>query len=92
MGTNHYYKGIGNGVSLLIFLNIVSRMPGALSETLQKLSGNKFLVPILVLGALVTFAVLLITVVQLELDKYQSQYVGKGFSGKMWLHKILIYL
>lgn len=76
-------KGIGNGVSLLIFLNIVSRMPGALSETLQKLSGNKFLVPILVLGALVTFAaVLLITVVQLGVRQIPIQYVGKGFSGK----------
>lgn len=76
-------KGIGNGVSLLIFLNIVSRMPGALSETLQKLSGNKFLVPVLVLGALVTFgAVLLITVVQLGVRQIPIQYVGKGFSGK----------
>jgi len=76
-------KGIGNGVSLLIFLNIVSRMPGALSETLQKLSGNKFLVPILVLGALITFgAVLLITIVQLGVRQIPIQYVGKGFSGK----------
>lgn len=76
-------KGIGNGVSLLIFLNIVSRMPGALSETLQKLNGNKFLVPILVIGGLITFAaVLIITVVQLGVRQIPIQYVGKGFSGK----------
>lgn len=76
-------KGIGNGVSLLIFLNIVSRMPGGFSELLQKLNGNKFLVIILVLGALVSFAaVLLITVVQLGVRQIPIQYVGKGFSGK----------
>lgn len=76
-------KGIGNGVSLLIFLNIVSRMPGAVSETLQKLSGNKFLVPVLVIGALISFgAVLIITIVQLGVRQIPIQYVGKGFSGK----------
>lgn len=76
-------KGIGNGVSLLIFLNIVSRMPGAFSQALQKLSGNKFLVLILVIGAVVSFAaILLITVVQLGVRQIPIQYVGKGFSGK----------
>lgn len=76
-------KGIGNGVSLLIFLNIVSRMPGAVSDTLQKMSGNKFLVPVLVIGAIISFvAVLLITVVQLGVRQIPIQYVGKGFSGK----------
>lgn len=76
-------KGIGNGVSLLIFLNIVSRMPGGFSQLLQKLNGNKFLVIILVVGALVSFgAVLLITVVQLGVRQIPIQYVGKGFSGK----------
>lgn len=76
-------KGIGNGVSLLIFLNIVSRMPGAFSQALQKLSGNKFLVLILVVGAVVSFgAILLITVVQMGVRQIPIQYVGKGFSGK----------
>ena len=76
-------KGIGNGVSLLIFLNIVSRMPGALSDTLQKMSGNKFLIPVLLIGGIISFvAVLLITIVQLGVRQIPIQYVGKGFSGK----------
>lgn len=76
-------KGIGNGVSLLIFLNIVSRMPGAFSEMLQKMSGSKFLIPGLVVGTAISFAaVLLITVVQLGVRQIPIQYVGKGFSGK----------
>ena len=76
-------KGIGNGVSLLIFLNIVSRMPGAISDTLQKMSGNKFLIPVLLIGGIISFvAVLLITIVQLGVRQIPIQYVGKGFSGK----------
>lgn len=76
-------KGIGNGVSLLIFLNIVSRMPGAISDTLQKMNGNKFLIPVLIIGAIISFvAVLLITIVQLGVRQIPIQYVGKGFSGK----------
>ena len=76
-------KGIGNGVSLLIFLNIVSRMPGAISDTLQKMSGSKFLIPVLIIGAAISFvAVLLITIVQLGVRQIPIQYVGKGFSGK----------
>ncbi len=76
-------KGIGNGVSLLIFLNIVSRMPGAITDTLQKMSGNKFLIPVLLIGGIISFvAVLLITIVQLGVRQIPIQYVGKGFSGK----------
>jgi len=40
-------KGIGNGVSLIIFLNVISRAPSSVIQTIQTMQGNKFLIPIL---------------------------------------------
>ena len=76
-------KGIGNGVSLLIFLNVISRMPSSVIQTIQTMKGNKFLLPLLVIvsiAALTTVAC--IVLFQLGQRKIPIHYVGRGFGGK----------
>ncbi len=83
LGEQITIKGIGNGVSLLIFLGIVSRIPAGVMEIFQKLEGSKFLLPGLIFsGIMAGIAVLIITIVQLGVRQIPIQYVGKGFSGK----------
>lgn len=75
-------KGIGNGVSLLIFLNVISGAPRAVIQTIQDMKGSKFLIPTLILvavAAIITVAG--IAIFQLAQRKIPVHYVGKGFSG-----------
>ena len=44
-------KGIGNGVSLLIFLSVISGGPSSVVQTIQTMKGSKFLIPVLILIA-----------------------------------------
>ncbi|TDT70659.1 protein translocase subunit secY/sec61 alpha [Hypnocyclicus thermotrophus] len=75
--------GIGNGVSQLIFLNIISRLPSGLISTVQKMSGSKYLVPLLALLVLLSFVVIAVIVLfQLGQRKIPIQYVGRGSVGK----------
>jgi preprotein translocase subunit SecY len=75
--------GIGNGVSQLIFLNIISRLPSNIIGTIQKMSGSKFLVPVLVVMALLAFIIVSVIVLfQLGQRKIPVQYVGRGNIGK----------
>ena len=75
--------GIGNGISLLIFVGIVARMPQATYQMVEKMKGDKFallggifllMVAVVVIGVIVIF--------QLGKRKIPIIYVGKGFSGK----------
>ncbi len=76
-------NGLGNGVSLLIFLNVISRMPQGVIQTIQTMKGNKFLIPILVVVALAAILVIAaIVVFQLGQRKIPVHYVGRGFGGK----------
>lgn len=76
-------KGIGNGVSLLIFLNIISGAPGKIIQTVQDMRGSKFLIPVLLLVALAaTLTIASIVVFQLGQRKIPVHYVGRGFGGK----------
>jgi preprotein translocase subunit SecY len=75
--------GIGNGVSQLIFLNVISRLPSNVIGTIQKMSGSKFLVPVLVVMALMAFIIVSVIVLfQLGQRKIPVQYVGRGNIGK----------
>jgi preprotein translocase subunit SecY len=75
--------GIGNGVSQLIFLNIISRLPSTVIGAVQKMNGNKFLVPVLVIMALLAFIIVAVIVLfQLGQRKIPVQYVGRGNIGK----------
>lgn len=77
-------KGLGNGVSLLIFLNVISRIPADIVQTVQSMKGSKFLVPLLLIVALAAIAVTTtIVLFQLGQRKIPVHYVGKGFGGKI---------
>ena len=76
-------KGIGNGVSLLIFLNVISGGPSNVVQTIQSMRGSKFLIPVLLLIALAGILVVAgIVIFQLGQRKIPIHYVGKGFNGR----------
>ncbi|WP_211492480.1 MULTISPECIES: preprotein translocase subunit SecY [unclassified Fusobacterium] len=76
-------KGIGNGVSLLIFLNVISGGPSNIVQTIQSMRGSKFLIPVLLLIGLAGILVVTgIVIFQLGERKIPIHYVGKGFSGR----------
>ncbi len=75
-------KGLGNGVSLLIFLNIISRIPADIVQTMQQMKDNKFLVPLfIVVGVAAIIVVGMIVIFQLGQRKVPVHYVGRGFGG-----------
>ncbi|HEY4533126.1 MAG TPA: preprotein translocase subunit SecY [Fusobacterium sp.] len=76
-------KGIGNGVSLLIFLNVISRGPANIVQTIQTMSGSKFLIPVLIaVAAAGILTIMGIVVFQLGQRKIPIHYVGKGFNSQ----------
>lgn len=76
-------KGIGNGVSLIIFLNVISRAPSSVVQTIQTMQGNKFLIPLLaVVAFLGTLTIAAVVMFQLGQRKIPVHYVGKGFTAK----------
>ncbi|MDK4492016.1 preprotein translocase subunit SecY, partial [Fusobacterium necrophorum] len=76
-------KGIGNGVSLLIFLNVISRGPANIVQTIQTMSGSKFLIPVLLaVAAAGILTIMGIVVFQLGQRKIPIHYVGKGFNSR----------
>lgn len=76
-------KGIGNGVSLLIFLNVISRGPSNIVQTIQTMSGSKFLIPVLLaVAAAGILTIMGIVVFQLGQRKIPIHYVGKGFNSR----------
>ena len=76
-------NGIGNGVSLLIFLNVISRGPSNIVQTMQIMKESKFLIPILLAVAAAAVVVVGgIVLFQLGQRKIPVHYVGKGFGGR----------
>lgn len=76
-------KGLGNGVSLLIFLNIISRIPSDIVQTMQKMKGDKFVIPLFIaVGIAAIIVVGMIVIFQLGQRKIPVHYVGRGFGGK----------
>lgn len=74
-------KGIGNGVSLIIFLNVISRMPASTIQTIQTMKGNKFLIPVLIIvGIAAILTVAGIVIFQLGQRRVPVHYAGRGFS------------
>lgn len=78
-------KGIGNGVSLIIFVNIVSRFPQTISQIagLQQVESVNF---IEVIGFAAVILALFIAVVIMSLSERRIpiQYAGKTVGGKMY--------
>ena len=84
-------KGIGNGVSLIIFLNVISRAPSSVIQTIQTMQGNKFLIPLLVLVAFLgTVTIAGIVLFQLK-EKSLFIMLEKDLLQKVEWDKIHIY-
>lgn len=78
--------GIGNGISLLIFINIVSRFPGTIYRLMEMQKGdssNIIAVVIFILAAIALFVA--VVVVSLAERRIPVQYAGKtGAQGRMF--------
>ncbi len=83
LGEQITVNGIGNGISLIIFLNIIARMPAGIIQTIQKISEDKFFlfkgIFLIIVAALIIAGIVLF---QLAQRKIPIQYAGKGFSGQ----------
>ena len=75
-------KGIGNGTSMLIFLNIVAGLPSVLTQAYSSLKGSGTGI-ILMFISIIVFVVFiaLMVLVQLAERRIPIQYAGKGSLG-----------
>lgn len=75
-------KGIGNGTSMLIFLNIVANLPGVIGSTIKGLNkANKG--HYLLLASIILFIAIIVVLVLIQLGERRIpiQYVGKSSRG-----------
>jgi len=83
MGEQITNRGIGNGVSLIIFVNIVSRFPNTLMQIGAQKSAGKVNLLDLALFAIVGVALLLmVIVVSMSERRIPVQYAGKTVGNK----------
>lgn len=78
-------KGIGNGISVIIFINIISRVPNSLAKIFKAGSlGNVTSVSIILLLLVSVAMLLLVIMVNLSERRIPVQYAGKAVGGKMF--------
>lgn len=78
-------KGINNGISILIFINIISRIPSEVYQIYEQVTQNNInIVQVIVL--ILVFAVLFVAVVIVNLSERRIpvQYAGKAAGNKMY--------
>lgn len=86
MGERITEKGIGNGISLIIFAGIVARMPGALGELFNKVSKGALEIPV-VLFILIMFIFIIALVIYEQQGQrkipinYAKRIVGRKMYG-----------
>jgi preprotein translocase subunit SecY len=82
LGDQLTVKGIGNGTSVLIFVNIVSRVPVTIASmmTLQE-AGSASIVEIVLFGAFIVILLATILYFSLSERRIPVQYAGKFASG-----------
>jgi preprotein translocase subunit SecY len=78
-------KGIGNGISLLIFVNIVSRFPSTIYGIagLQKAETVNF-VEVIIFLVLVLILFIAVVIMSLAERRIPVQYAGKAVGGKLY--------
>lgn len=84
-------KGIGNGISLIIFAGIVSRVPGAVSSMLQMVRANVISIfTVLLIGAVLVITIYLVILITEAVRKipveYAKRVVGKRVYGGQRTH------
>jgi preprotein translocase subunit SecY len=78
-------RGIGNGISLIIFAGIVARMPTAIGNTFRLLStGEMSIFPVLILIALMIVVVGIIIFVEQGQRRIPVQYAKRVVGRKMY--------
>ncbi|KZL93193.1 preprotein translocase subunit SecY [Clostridium magnum] len=78
-------KGLGNGISLLIFVNIISRFPQTLFQIagLQKAETINF-VEVMILGVGILALFIAVVIMSLSERRIPVQYAGKTTGGKVY--------
>jgi len=78
-------KGIGNGISLLIFINIISRFPTTIYQIagLQKAETVNF-VEVIIFGIAIIALFIAVIVMSLAERRIPVQYAGKTAGGKVY--------
>ncbi|MGM0607995.1 MAG: preprotein translocase subunit SecY [Candidatus Muiribacteriota bacterium] len=78
LGEKMTEKGIGNGISMLIFAGIVARLPGAIASTFQNYSDSPLLIPwIAILAGLAIAIVAFVVIIQEATRKIPVQYAKR---------------
>jgi len=91
LGEQMTERGIGNGISLIIFAGIVARMPAAIATTLQMVSAGEmnvlFLVFLLVLMVIVVGIIIFFETAQRRIPiQYAKRVVGRRVYGGQSSH------
>lgn len=77
-------KGIGNGASLIIFVNIISRFPSTMYSIIKlKTSDTINVVEIVVVGAIAVALFVAVVIETLSERRIPIQYAGKAVAGKV---------
>ncbi len=74
-------RGIGNGTSMLIFLNIVSGLPAVLHNMFTNLNTGTGIVLLILSLLLFVVIIVLMVIIQLAERRVPIQYAGKGSLG-----------
>jgi len=78
-------RGIGNGISLIIFIGIISRFPsGLLNEMRQILAGTKRIIPELLLGAFLVIVIASVVFITQGRRRIPVQYAKRVVGRKMY--------
>ena len=81
--------GIGNGISMILFVSIVSRFPTSLINAISNISGNNWWVYLLMLIGIVALIVLIVVVTNAERRipvQYSKRVVGRKMYGGQSTH------
>jgi len=86
LGEKMTEKGIGNGISILIFSGIISRMPSAVMETVKAYKDSNLFLPILLLIIAIAVAIVSFVVIITEGQRkipvqYAKRIVGRRVYG-----------
>ena len=82
LGDQLTVKGIGNGTSILIFVNIISRVPVTIASMLTlKEAGSASIVEIVLFGVFIVLMLATILYFSLSERRIPVQYAGKFASG-----------
>lgn len=78
-------NGIGNGISLIIFAGIISRVPLGISQTFQKVSaGEMTVIPLIIFAVMALFVIAAVIAIQQGTRKIPVQYAKRVVGRKMY--------